>query len=378
MALILTKFPNLPEYNVTLDLSYLIQTSFSLSSSISIRWITVPEDAPLSDHSSTNDMPSAFISVIIPHNHSNHTGTMFTCSVDARWAKAVYLGSGIADLDANYVQAATIQNTRPFSAHLPGFQFNFLPINDGSWRRVQMDLDWLNILTPPLPSSAPDWNSLAALFSDMGIDNSTGLIMNWFDIISSVEAVIATVVADGMSRQGYAANGGSLMHVSDALNLLSWDNSASSQGSILAGTYSFPVPSGAATQLQWSVAVSGYAYKADSLAYYLALTVLFVHAALALSFVVYKLWTHIFNKAWDSFIELFLLAATSCSSGPADIFENTSSGIERYRTMKTAVRIRALSASGATPATQNDIKIFFGKEKPGVDYRKLEIDKAYG
>ena len=318
------------------------------------------------------------MSVIIPHNHSSNTGTMFTCSVDARWARAGYHGSGIADLNANYIQTSTTQNTRPFSANLPGYQYNFLPINDGSWRRVQIDVDWLNNLTPPLPSSAPGWNSLAALFSDMGIDNSTGLIVNWIDISSSIEAVIATVVADGMSRQGYAANGGSMMHFSDGLSHLPWNNSASSQRSILAGTYSFPVPSGAATKLQWSVTVSGYAYKADSVAYYLALTVLFVHAALALSFVVYKLWTHILYDVWESFIELFLLAATSGSSGPADVFKNTSSGIGRYRTMKTAVRVRALSALSAAPTSQNDIKILFGKEKPRVSYQELEIEKAYG
>ena len=250
MGLILTKFPDLSEYNVTLDMNYLIQANFSLSSSICIQWITVPEAAPLSDYSSTNDMPSAFISVITPHNHSSNTGTMFTCSVDARWARAGYRGSGIADLDANYIQTATTQSTRPFSANLPGYQYNVLPINDGSWRRVQIDVDWLNTLTPPLPSSAPGWNSLAALFSDVGIDNSTGLIIDWIDISSSIEAVIATVIADGMSRQGYAANGGSLVHFSDRLSLLPWNNSPSSQRSILAGTYSFQIPSGAATKLQ--------------------------------------------------------------------------------------------------------------------------------
>ena len=59
------------------------------------------------------------------------------------------------------------------------------------------------------------------------------------------------------------------------------------------------------------------------------------------------------------------------------MFKNTSSGIERYRTMKTAVYIRALSVSGATPASQKDIKIFFD-QKPGADYKELDIDKAYG
>ena len=56
---------------------------------------------------------------------------------------------------------------------------------------------------------------------------------------------------------------------------------------------------------------------------------------------------------------------------------NMFSGIERYRTMKKVVCTRALSASGATPASQNDIKVFLGKGKPRVSYQEPEIDKAY-
>lgn len=96
-----------------------------------------------------------------------------------------------------------------------------------------------------------------------------------------------------MSRQGYAANGGSSRHFSDVLDLLPWDNSASSQQELLAGTYLFPLPAGTATRLHWSVVVGGYAYRADSVTYYLALTVLFMYAALALGHVAYMLWSRV-------------------------------------------------------------------------------------
>ena len=362
-------------------MSYWIKTNFSISSTIGTQWITVPEVGPLSDNSFTTDMPSAFLSVLMPYIESNNTGTMFTCSIDARWAMATYHGGPVGDIDADYIQTATIQNTRPFSADLAGYQYNFLPINDGSWRRVQIDTNWLNTLTPPLPSSTPGWTSLAALLTNMGMDNSTGLIFDWFDVTSVLETIIATLVADGMSRQGHAANGGSSKHFSDRLNLLSWDNSASSQQSVLAGTFSFPPPAGTATQLQWSIAVGGDAYRADSVAYYLALKVLFVHAALALGHVAYILWTRVCCDAWDSFVGLVVLTATSGmsgASGAANVFENASSGIERYRTMRTEVRIRALPASGVTAASQEDVKILFGDEKRAVGYRALELDRAYG
>lgn len=380
MTLISAKYPDLPEYGFRLDLSYLIETIPFISSNISAQWITVPEAVRLSDNSNTTDVPSAFLSVQIPDSESSNTGTTFTCSIDARWAKATYTGGPVGDIDADYVQSATIQNTRPIP-DLTGYQYNFLPIDDGSWRRVQIDIDWLNILTPLLGNSTSGWTSLAALLTDMGMDNSTGIIAHWNDVPSVLETIIATVVADGMSRQGYTANGGSSTQFSDALNLLPWDNSASSQQSLLAGTYAFPPPVGTATQLHWSAVVGGYAYRADSLAYYLALTVLFLHAALALGHVAYILRTRVCCDAWDSFLELMVLTAKSSmpgASGAVDVFENASAGIERYRTMSTHVRVRALPTSGGTAVNQEDVKILFGDKTLAAEYRTLEIDKKYG
>ena len=316
----------------------------------------------------------------IPYSESNNTGITFTCSVDARWAMGIYSGGTVGDLDVDYVQTATIQNTRPFP-DLPGYQYNFLPIDDGSWRRVQIDTDWLNTLTPTLGNSTSGWTSLAALLTDMGMDNSTGMIVDWDDVPSVLETVIATLVADGMSRQGYAANGGYSTHFSDALNLLPWDNSASSQQSLLAGTYAFPHPGSTATQLHWSVVVGGYAYRADSLAYYLALTVLFLHAALALGHVAYILWRRVCCDAWDSFVGLIVLAAKSGmpgASGAVGVFENASAGIERYRTMSTPACVRVVPTSGVNAASHEDVKILFGNTALAAGYQMLEIDKTYG
>ena len=335
----------------------------------------------MSDDSNTTDMPSAFLSVQIPYIDSNETGTTFTCSVDARWAVGIYSGGTVADLDADYVQKATIKNTRPFAPDLNGYQYNFLPIDDGSWRRVHMDTDWLYALTPLFGSSTSGWTSLAALLTEMGMDNSTGIIMDWWEVRPTLETIIATFVADGMSRQGYNANGGSSSLTSDAPSLLPWDNSASSQQSILAGRYAFPRPADTVTQLHWSVVVGGYAYKADSLAYYLALTVLFLHAAIALSHVGYVLWTRVCCDAWDSFIGLIVLTAKSGMhrpSGVVDVFKNASVGIKRYQTMSTPVRLRVSTTSGVTATGQEDVDILFGNEALPVGYGTIEANKAYG
>ena len=342
--------------------------------------MTVPTVVPLSDNSSTTDVPSAFLRVSVPYSVYNTTGTVFTCSVDARWAMGVYEGGPIADGHNDYVQTATIKKTRPVPV-LTGPQYNFIPINDSSWRRVQIDTDWLNILTPNFDAKTPGWTSLAALLTNIGIDNSTGLVYSWYDMTAPLETVIATIVADGMSRQGYAANGGLSMEVLDRLEWLPWDDLASSRQSLLAGKYSFPRPPGEATRLEWSVVVGGYAYRADSVAYYLALTVLFLHAALALGHVVYVLWTRVCFDAWDSFLGLLVLAAKSGipeTPRTIGVFENASVGIQRYRTMSTEVCIRAKPSSSAATTGQEDTKILFGDEKLEAEYHPLKDGKTYG
>ena len=381
MAITLAKYPDLPEYGVRLDLGYLIETKTLIASNISTQWVTVPKGAQLSDGSYTTDVPSIFLIVQIPDFNANQTGPTFTCSVDARWAVGTYSGGPVGDVDADYVQTATVKNTRPFTSDLEGYQYNFLHIDDGSWRRVQIDIDWLYALTPPLGSNTSGWTVLAALLKEIGMENSTGIVTDWLDVSSMLETITATLVADGMSRQGYSANGGSVGLTSDALYLLPWDNSASSQQSLLAGTYAFPPPVGTATQLHWSVVVGGYAYKADSLAYYLALTVLFLHAALALGHVGYMLWTRVCCDAWDSLVGLIVLAARSGMPGPsgaAIVFKNASAGIKRYRTMSTPLRLRALATSRVTASSQEDIEILFGDQTVPAGYQTIEIDKAYG
>lgn len=295
---------------------------------------------------------------------------------------SAYDGGPIGHQDADYVQRVTVQEFGPLGAFVRGSRYNFLPTNDGSWRRVQIDINWLKTLTPPVNTVNPFQSSLAMLLRDIGADNSTGLVVKWEDIAPSLESIVATLVADGMSRQGYTTNGGSSTRSFDTRNLLPWNNSASSQDSILAGTHAFPRPEGAATRLRWTIVVGGYAYRADSTAYYLALTVLFLHAAFALAHVSYILWTRICSDAFDSFIGLIVLAALSGKRGipdsPSNIFENASAGVERYRTMATEVRVRVKPASRSAAPGQEHIQLLFGDEKYAQGYRELEEIKAYG
>ncbi|KAL6722368.1 hypothetical protein ACLMJK_001475 [Lecanora helva] len=362
------EYPLLPEHDYSpvdadslpID-GILIGSNQTVYPHISAYWIPAPEIGVVSNGSTTRDIASAYLNIIIPYD-SNDDGdeykgiflplpnvpddanrtsaVLFACSVDARWAVSNYDGGPIGDLDQDYVQRTTVQHKRPFGNH-KGYQYNFLPIDDGSWRRVQIDTDWLDALTPSLSSSGERYNALAYLLEDVGLGNSTGTVLHWSDVPSVIEGVISTLVADGMSRQGYAANGGNSHIFSDASLLLPWNNSAKDRSRILANEYTFPAPDGEVTKLHCN--------------------------------------------AWDYLVGLIVLAATSRRrtdpATHANIFDNASAGIERYRTLSTSVRVRAFLTTGVIathPSDPSDLKILFGDEGAAPGYEELSIDQAYG
>ena len=362
-------------------MGYLIATNFSISSSIDTRWVPVPESAPLTDGSSTSDLPSAFLSILIPFGSNKSTGVLYSCSVDARWAKSTYRGSQIALIGSIYSQTAQTESNRRFQPTQTGYDDNFLPINDGSWRKVQITDDWLKVLTPTLRNSSTSQTVLTELLTKMRLDNSTGEVFEWADLTSILESVAAALVADGMSRLGFETNAGRSTHISDSEYILPWNETASNIRSVLESKFTFPRPASTATEVQISIFVAGYAYSADSAAYYLALTILFIHAAIAVGYLAYILKTRECCDVWDSFLGLFVLAATSEVSPASkinEVLQKTSSGVEHYRTLKTAVRIKAFNASSTPPlSSENDIKLLFGKESPPIDYQNIEFDKKY-
>ena len=185
-----------------------------MSLRISTQWLPTPNgNTSTNEDGSKNEYPSAFISIQVPVNGSNSSGNIFSCSVDARWA----LGTNVFgfSLDAAIAeQCGSISNTRS-SDDIEFTVNNFLPIDDGSWQTVHLGLDWLNTLTPQLDSNHLCWTSLADMLRGAGVDNSTGLVSYWGGIQDIIEGSIATLVADGMSRVGYSANGGSPNNLSE-------------------------------------------------------------------------------------------------------------------------------------------------------------------
>jgi hypothetical protein len=314
---------------------------------------------------------------------------MFTCSIDARWALGNHIITEVFNQDANRNLDQHGEILSIFvNPLLDGYGFN--PVNDGTWSRVAMDLDWLYTLTPVLNSplsqsqeytSGPRWTSLASLLQDSGFDNRTGLVEEWASIRSPIEGVIAMLVAEGMARVGMSDNGGQAQRLDwvntpgAVLNL--YENEDDSLNALLQNGVAVLPPRGVSasklTQLHWDVTAYGFFYKANSVAYYLALTVLFSYVIFALVHIIYCLYTRHSSEAWDTYEELLTLCHNSTPL--PESMANTSAGIGCHGTLRRSVKLRA--ASGPERTGLEEIQLLFDL-KSEDDYRKIEVDKAYG
>lgn len=381
-------YPFIPRYSSNNDQQLLVPADFFNSTRVGTQWVNVPQSALLSNGSVTSDVPSALLNVAIPGNTTNYKQIVLTCSIDARWAMGDYLGGPITLIPWQYVQSAVMQSPNLFDADTTGDPSNH---DDPSWRPVQIDMDWLENLTPPLDNDIT-YTSLAAILTAtnlVSLENSTNVKQFSHLVKSLVEIVVASLIADGMSRVGFAGIGQVGVQYSNPLNFLPKEPSESIWKDFMAGTYKFPRPAtGSYTVLDWSVQVSGLAYHAESNVHTLALVVLFLHAALALAHIAYVLRTLVFCSTWESFTSLVVLAAKSDISDTSFLFRNAGSGIERYRTMKTELRIRTKQypgtnnpASRAAGGTGQQVKLLFGPDEGRLaqaGFEKLEIGKVYG
>jgi len=266
-----------------------------------------------SDGNTTDYFPSAFIAIQVPYPGSDSAGTIFTCSVDVRWALGNNVALNVHNPWADFAQHGEILNMRPRDQSISGSEGDFLPNNDGTWRTIRLSPDWLNTLTPVFDYETPGWTSLASLLLGMGIDNSTGMVRFWSDLTTSIEGALATVVVDGILRTGFSGSSAHANFFSEYRIPPRWLLDNTGPRVLLVGngnTFSPLTDAGpdTVTELYWSVTVKGYAYKADSTAYFLALSVLFIHSALALGHTVYVLFTRCSSDTWESFEEMLALS----------------------------------------------------------------------
>ena len=97
--------------------------------------------------------------------------------------------------------------------------------------------------------------------------------------------------------------------------------------------------------------IYGWSYQIDSVITKLAITVMIVYCALALTHIIYAASSGISSFAWDSTAEIVALAMNST---PTRALQNTCAGIIGTKAFKTSVKI--------VETTDGHLELFFGDE----------------
>lgn len=208
-------------------------------------------------------------------------------------------------------------------------------------------------MTPP--TTSPDISSwrpstIESIFLNAGLGFSQKLAnegtAGWLDQgsggkdkVALVEAIICSVVADGLSRTGsYRAFNTSA--ASSQWSLANYIPFPDFERQIRRNKLALDIPAvnpENLTSIEASMQISGFSFKA-SLATYLAMSVLLTHLLMATAHVIYVICRRHTSRSWGSVAELIALSQTS---KPAfDVLGNTSGGIESCKTFLQMAKIR--------------------------------------
>ena len=351
------------------------------TSTIAAVWRVAPHgSATLTDGSAIDYFPSTFLDLQITHNGTFEPfGAAYTCSIDARWIRRDTVGTqfNYDDPSSYFVFGEDEygnENTFPYADES-------IPAHGA----VKMTLDWLNNLTPPLDDQNNGYTTMSQIFEATRLDDA---FTDQAPKLPFTESIIATVVADGMSRVGYLDNGGDVTLADFHKNYLD-DGSGG-------GMYDFenvdftdmayydgarlPLPRGHdtsnSTLVSWSVSISGYSYKADGVAYWLSLMVLFVHSLIAVAHTAWILSKRVSSGAWHSLVELLVL---SQNSEPSRELRNTCSGIEKDKTFKKRAKICVVGVSDTAYSTgREQVQLLFDDAKHRLATSQVDVNASYG
>lgn len=356
---------------------------YSNVSSIATRWAQVSFNEnmiAIPDYGGGNRLSSAYLNVQLPFKTEPTSEVLAACSVDARWIEGNIMGSEMAEWVGSEFYNASI------SAH--GFEwpenaYEFPALNDTHWRVVRLGPQWLDALTPILDNTREGYTTLSSLLEALGVDNNIERgSTRWNSTQTVMEAAIAAIVADGMAHSGYSENGGEAGTLEEAGALFQVPQGDENMISLLAGTLEVPAPGGGSsssvntTVMRWELLITGLAYSANGVGYFLALTVVFVHVLLALLHMAYSLWLRRTSAAWESFCDSFVLAL---GSAPSRELPATSVGVTDPLCLAKRLMVRETDSNtvqGGAAGKRLQI-IVSGVKGAGTKLPKTQVDTRY-
>lgn len=388
------QYPYLPLHGSAPGISYVVPKESYLNSTLPATSWRVPNTTyDLTNGSTVSESPTAFVNLQIPSaGNFTNWGAFMACSVDARWINTTIVGE---DFNQDAVGSYFVYAQMPDSFLNPSPDSGF-PYTDGAIK-VDADSDWLTTLTPAfIPYNVPDFNAthfpgyttLADILDAMRLDDG---FTDLGAIMYQIESVVATVVADGMSRVGYSINGGdqTLAGRHDEVVIrynVSFDPPSPWSKAAYKGTASTPFVPGYdesnSTLFRFDAYLQGYSYKADSTTYWLALALFYVHALIVLCHLGYRLFLNRESSvAWEGLMDMLALALVSepPRGDEKDSLRNTCGGIDSFNTFAVKVGARvAENDEEELSRAQEQIQLYIGDNIRKRGLRQVAPDLPYG
>jgi hypothetical protein len=261
--------------------------------------------------------------IILPTPPNATREAYLTCNIDSRWAEGTIFpcGSGM------YCGSPTPAGSDTYNE----YQFEHSLLN-WEWQPVKADIDWVAAVNPPVTYRGNNVTAFAAIAYAAGIATNV-------ENRNVIEGILAMMFTDALSRtKSEATLQGTLKGAGNDYGQRfpadgQWVDEWMSYGN------AFEVDEGASRDwvpLRMKTQVNGYAYSFKGITIKLSITILMLHAVLALCHTVYEVGSGLSSSSWDSIVELVALAMNSTQT---TTLMNTCAGITRIATMKLMVRI---------------------------------------
>lgn len=362
------------------------------------QWVEPPSFPTTTNEGFTiSNYPSAFLVIRNPTFYSD-----MTCSIQADWVPGSHVTSlvkyeimtnqhaTLGTEDLSRLQRWTDDPWNPAGgARGPPPEFE----KPATWQHISLSTSWLSVLTPAIDPERQGWTTMASV-----LDTVLGQVeppqfapyaVAYPSVIfEQVTAVVASFVADALSRFGWDENYAYNLTSDTVFNIETSSNSSTPGWNygrsnwldifteILHGKASlqpnniYREENGQNYTIR--VGLEGYGMSINGLAYELAMVVLSVYICLVVYHVYFVLRrdrkSHGSGR-WSSVIDMLVLAQVS--NPPSHALMNTCAGVDAHATLKLPVSIRHVST-----------------DKPGGEKvqllvnsnagRKIEVKEKYG
>ncbi|KAF5595987.1 hypothetical protein FPCIR_4253 [Fusarium pseudocircinatum] len=316
-----------------------------------------------------------------------YTTNVLACSVDARWAKAKSVMSGVWDewVPHEY-HAGRVLNLVETELELQS-SIGYLPVappKNDSLRSIRMSTTWYEKLSPPLPDALP--RGLKQLpFIGTKMTTLEALVTTIYHVnlsrMASFESVIGAAVVEGLSRCGLKDNE---RHLEIFLGVEVNESLARKLVHQGGPKEYWPKPNEPRQErLELKAIYTGYVMTCDSWFDWIANIGLLLYATIALSHSVYISCKGQTSGAWDSILELLVLCQNS-KPPPRPILANTSAGVHSFKTVRSMAWVEVSKDTSATtdtdvPASGGELQLRIrGDEGQRDESLKPRVGAAYG